>query len=134
MSYFREDETRSLIENFVRWNGDGAAVRCALSIVGRIRRELLREAGPVIPAVGIDAGRVAEALARMDDREGRALVLYHGTPFTTSTKASAMRLRKRAFLYLVERAHPAFWEAYGEAVEALKGAAARFAESGRSSL
>lgn len=110
MAFYREEETRSAIENFVRWRGDGASVRSAMSILGVLRTELTHR-GPAIPSIGIDAGRTEQALERMGERQARALVLYHGTDRSGEASAAELGCSRRTFYSLLEAAHPAYWAA-----------------------
>jgi hypothetical protein len=111
MAFYREEETRSAIENFVRWNGDGASVRSAASIWGILRSELMRPTGPAIPAIGTEAGRTEKALERIGERASRALVLYHGSPYMVRTMAAALGVARSTFYVILENAHVAYWEA-----------------------
>ena len=116
VGYYREDETRYQIENFVRWRGDGAKVRCSLSVLDRLRIEMRRGSAAPIPALGVEAGRTAIILQRIEARRARALVLYHGTPYRIATMAHRLGLKSRQFLYLVKAAHPAYWAAMDDVI------------------
>lgn len=111
MAYYREEETRNLIENFARWAGDGEGIRCAMSTLGVLLSELMRKPGPLIPTLGIEAGRTGEALEAMEPKHARALVLYHADGRVADSKARELGVSRRTFYSLVEYAHPLFWDA-----------------------
>lgn len=133
MSYHREDEVRTLIENYVSWRGDGVVVSAGSSIFLRALNSIRQEVNPraVTPAVlGIDAGYAGEALREMAPRLRFALLVYYTSSLTFVMQArEILDVSKPEYHRRLQVAHPEFMDRFQTAREAGKGRFAAWARA-----
>ena len=114
-TYYREDETRQLIENWKRWNGDGAGTptsRTLCNVVLEAQEKRRSEALPASAIIGEDA-RVTDLVGRAMEPKLWRLLTAHCLVTTSLAKLGKMlRVSARYASTLLHQAHSDFWEAH----------------------
>jgi hypothetical protein len=130
--YLHQDEVRRLIENWARWPGWNGC-RCSSSPLARLVDDLSfkrrGELGATMPILGGEAADTHAALWSMVTHLRDALIAYYTgglreedqLRLVNKNRKRIRQIRARTYRLHVQRAHPAFMDAYELVVEKAKG-------------
>lgn len=114
-TYHREDETQRLIENWRRWNGDGAGTPTSrtLSVVVLGEQEKRQGEALMISAVIGEDARVTELVKRaMVPKLWRLLTSYYLVTTNLTKLGRLVKVSARHTTTLLHQAHSEFWESH----------------------